>query len=371
MIRLAAVIESFQTQFLEKYRDRLRSEHLHALAAIKHCRSKVSPAFELHCTACDQRTLIPHSCGHRHCPHCQHHDSQQWIEREQRKLLPVRYFLVTFTLPAAFRPLAAAHPRTLFDLMLRCAWDTLDTFSRNDRQLQGTPGATAVLHTHSRALDFHPHVHAIIPAAAIDQAKRRWRQKRPRSTKRPYLFNEKALAKVLRAKILDAITAAELTLPERHPESWVVHCTCVGSGEKALVYLGRYLYRGVIREADILECSSTHVRFRFRNSKTNRFDERQLPGADFLWLVLQHVLPKGFRRTRCFGFLHPNCKRLIAVIHLVLKVALYPASACVHQRPAFPCPCCGSPMRIVRTRLPDAVPRAGPGTVELTAAAAM
>lgn len=371
MIRLARVIESFEADLRAQYHDRLHAEHLHALAAIQHCRSRVSPAFELQCTDCDQRTLVPHSCGHRHCPHCQHHDSQQWIEREQRKLLPVRYFLVTFTLPAAFRRVAAAHPRTLFDLMLRCTWETLDTFSRNDRQLQGTPGATAVLHTHSRALDFHPHVHVIIPAAAIDHAKRRLRQKRPRSTKCPYLFNDKALAKVFRAKMLDAIAAAGLTLPERHPESWVVHCACVGSGEKALVYLGRYLYRGVIRETDILECSPTHVRFRFRNSKTKRFDERQLPGADFLWLVLQHVLPKGFRRARSFGFLHPNCKRLIAVVHLVLKVALIPASARVRERPAYACPCCGAPMRIVRTRVRDAVPRDGPGTTELTGAAAM
>ncbi len=100
---------------------------------------------------------------------------------------------------------------------------------------------------------------------------------------------------------------------------WVAHCKSAGTGRPALIYLGRYLYRGVIRENDILAVDNGQVRFRFRNAKTGRFEHRTLPGADFLWLILQHVLPKGFRRARNFGFLHPNCKRLIALLHLLLR----------------------------------------------------
>ncbi len=130
--------------------------------------------------------------------------------------------------------------------------------------------------------------------------------------KNGYLFNHKALAKVFRAKMLSAIEAAGLTLPERYPKDWVVACKSVGSSEKALIYHGRYLYRGVIRERDIVSCGDGQVSFRYRNAKTGRIERRTVSGADFLWLVLQHVLPKGFRRARNFGFLHPNCKRLIA-----------------------------------------------------------
>ena len=108
------------------------------------------------------------------------------------------------------------------------------------------------------------------------------------------------------AKILAGIEAAGLTLPLRYPSQWVVDCKSVGSGEKALIYLGRYLYRGVIAEKDIVACDNAQVSFRYRNANTGKMERRTESGAHFLWLVLQHVLPKGFRRARNFGFPHPG-----------------------------------------------------------------
>lgn len=356
MIRLATLIERFEPSFLAQYGARLRPEQRQALTAMKSCRTALRPKMLACCLACEEQILVPHSCGHRLCPHCQHHESQQWLERQRQTLVPGQYFLVTFTLPAEFRPLALADPRPLYDLLMQCAWQTLLTFSRNDRQLQGTPGAVAVLHTHSRRLDYHPHVHCVIPAAALDTANRRWRTK----TGKHYLFNHKALAKVFRAKMLAAMTEAGLNLPEGRPRKWVVDCQRVGSGEKALIYLGRYLYRGVLQEKDILAYDHGQVTFRYRNSKTRRTETRTLPGATFLWLLLQHVLPKGFRRARNFGFLHPNSKRLIQLLQLLLKINPGRAFEAVKPRPPLVCPCCGGPMTIIRTRLrwpfPDQTP---------------
>ena len=260
--------------------------------------------------------------------------------------------MITFTLPAQFRELAWQHQRTLYALLFECAWDTVRTFSQNDRQLQGSPGAVAVLHTHSRRLDYHPHVHLVMPAAALDAQKRLWRTKTGSANGSRYLFNHRALAKVFRAKLLAALCREGLPLPCHHPEKWVVDCKCVGSGEKALVYLGRYLYRGVIQEKDILSCEDGQVRFRYRDSTTGKMAVRTVNGATFLWLLLQHVLPKGFRRARNFGFLHPNSKRLIALLQVVLKVMAGPVLAWMKPRPPFLCTCCGAPMQIVRRRLP-------------------
>ena len=293
MIRLAAVIDSFGADFLAQYRDRLTSEHTQALAAIKHCRSQASPQMQVKCADCNHQMLVPHSCGHRHCPHCQHHESQQWLERQMKRLVPAEYFLITFTLPAELRALARAHQPIIYDLLMRSSWETVRTFSQNDKQLRGTPGAIAVLHTHTRRLDFHPHVHLVMPAAAVDGEKKRWRTKRRRPGKGAYLFNHKALATVFRAKILAGLQQVGLTPPGRYPNQWVVDCKSVGSGEKALIYLGRYLYRGVLREHDIVACRNGQVSFRYRNAKTATIEIRTVPGADFLWLVLQHVLPKG------------------------------------------------------------------------------
>ena len=349
MILLASVIETFAPDFLAQYRDKLTTDHTRALAAMRHCRTQTSPKMQVQCTGCEHQILVPHSCGHRHCPHCQHHESQQWLERQLQKQVPAEYFLLTFTLPAEFRELARAHQRILYDLLMRCSWETVRAFAQNDKQLRGTPGAIAVLHTNTRQMDYHPHVHLVMPAAVVDREQKQWRTKR--RGKGGYLFNHKALAKVFRAKLLAGIEAAGLTLPSRYPKAWVVDCKFVGSGEKALVYLGRYLYRGVIREKDIVASNDGHVTFRYRLAKTGKMERRTVPGAQFLWLVLQHVLPKGFRRARNFGFLHSNCKRLIALLHVVLKFNPGLASDWIKERAPILCTCCGAVMQIVRTRI--------------------
>lgn len=155
----------------------------------------------------------------------------------------------------------------------------------------------------------------------------------------------------------------------RQPQKWVVDCRHVGTGEKAIVYLGRYLYRGVIQEKDILRCKNGQVTFRYRDNKAGKSATRTVSGATFLYFLMQHVLPKGLRRARNFGFLHPNSKRLIALLHLVLKIAPSPLQVWVKPRPTLRCPCCGEAMQIVRRRM--AAPTPGRGPDETLAGVAM
>jgi hypothetical protein len=352
MILLSAIIQTFETEFLAGYQDALLPSQRQALAAMKHCRTSQSPVMLTQCDDCDSQSFVPHSCGHRHCPHCQQHESQQWLERQLQRQVPAEYFLLTFTLPEELRALAWQQQRTLYDLMIRCSWETVKTFALNDRQLQGKAGAITVLHTHSRRLDYHPHVHLVMPAAAIDADKRLWRTKRGSKNPTGYLFNHKALAKVFRAKLLEAMTQEGLVLPARYPEKWVVDVKSVGSGDKALVYLGRYLYKGVIQEKDIVACRDGQVTFRYQDSKTRQMRTRTLSGAQFLWLILRHVLPKGFRRARNFGFLYPNSKRLIGLLQVLLGVNPNRALAWLRKRPPLTCRCCGGIMRIIKTRIP-------------------
>jgi len=347
-MRLSSIITQFEAEFLAQYQARLLPSHHQALAAMKDCRNPLGPNMQATCEHCQEHAWVPHSCGHRLCPHCQAHESQQWIERQLAKQIPAEYFLLTFTLPAQFRALAWRHQRCVYDRMTQCAWETVRTFCRNDRQLQGIPGATTVLHTHSRRLDFHPHVHMIVPGAAVNAKQRLWRTKRCRGKGR-YLFSEKALAKVFRAKLLEAMTQAGLALPKAYPEDWVVDCKAVGGGEKALVYLGRYLYRGVIQEKDIIACEEGQVTFRYREAKSKQLMHRTLPGAQFLWQILQHVMPKGFRRARNYGFLHPNSKRLIQLLQILLNLDPHRSQSAMSARPRIVCRCCGAVMKIIRT----------------------
>ena len=243
--------------------------------------------------------------------------------------MPAEYFLLTFTLPAELRPLAFRQARTVYAALFAAAWATVQSFCRNDRQLKSEAGAVAVLHTHSRRLDLHPHVHLIMPGASLDARTRRWR------TKRGYLFNHQALAKVFRGKLLAALKQAGLALPAQLPTKWVVDCKSVGNGDKALLYLGRYLYRGVIRESDILSCDNGQVSFHYRDSQSGTLKVRTLPAVDFLHLILQHVLPKGSRRARNDGFLHPNRKSLIALLHLVLRITPHAPTPAKPRPPEF------------------------------------
>jgi len=343
MILLSTIINAFAEELHQRYRDRLLPGHMMALHAMSICRTAQSPVFLTRCSSCGIHLSLPHSCGHRSCPHCQHHDSQRWLDRQHEKLLPVQYFMVTFTLPAQLRSLAWQHQRVCYDLLLKLGWQTLHSFGLNDSRLKGEIGAHAVLHTHARSLDFHPHVHFIVPAAALSRKQRLWRSKKGK-----YLFRHGNLATVFRAKWLQAMEKEGLKARSTLPEDWVAHCKHVGSGEKALTYLGKYLYRGVLSEENIIGCANGMVTFRyFQNS--GKVSTRTLPGADFLLLLLQHVLPRGFRRARTYGLLHPNSKTLIRLLQYLLRCI--PSDVRVTKQPQA-CPRCGAPMKIIATRLP-------------------
>ncbi len=109
-----------------------------------------------------------------------------------------------------------------------------------------------------------------------------------------------------------------------------------------LKYLSRYLYRGVISEKNIISNRNGRVTFKYIESKTDNTRFRTLKGEDFLNLLMQHVLPKGFRRVRDYGFLHSNAKKLLFLVQLILYVKIKEAEH--RSRPVFKCPCCKSPM---------------------------
>jgi Putative transposase/Transposase zinc-binding domain len=362
MMRLAELISRFEPALRAQYASCLLPSHHRALAALKHCRSQFAPHMLAACDGCNTQRCLPHCCGHRACPQCQHHDSAQWLQRQLQALVPATYFLLTFTLPAQQRTLAWQHQRVVYEALMQCAWHTLKTFSLNDKVLAGTPGAVAVLHTHSRSLGFHPHVHVCMPAAALS-ADRLWRTKVSRGktpdSREParggYLFNHKALGQVFAGKLRAALAQAGLPIPADLPEQWVVDCKSVGDGQAALRYLGRYLYRGVIQERDILRCKDGQVTYRWRDAKTGKSCTRSLPGGDFLWMLLQHILPKGLQRARNFGFLHHNSRRALDLLQL-LKLRASPQTAQPPpKRPQWRC-ACGQAMRILRRRMrPESV----------------
>ena len=339
-MKLNAIVDHFEAALKDQYADRLLPRHYQAIQAILRCRTAAAGQIKLHCSNCEQAVFQPQSCGHRSCSLCQNHETSLWLDRQYAKLLPVEYFMVTFTLPYELRILAWRNQTVVYNILFDCAASTLKDFGLNPDNLGADIGMTAILHTHSRRLDYHPHCHVIVPGGGINKLRKQWHK-----VKGKYLFNEFALAKVFRARCLEAFNKADLAIPYGVPKEWVVDCQHVGHGKPALKYLSRYLYRGVISEKNIVSCQDGNVTFKYTESKTGKTRYRTLKGEEFCWLVLQHVLPKGFRRVRDYGFLHGNAKKWLNLVQLVLHVIIERLAP--RPRPVFKCPHCQSPMHII------------------------
>ena len=344
-MEMAPIIKEYQPAFERKFKNRILPGQKKALEAMKICREPECGEVIVACPKCGKVEYKTHSCGHRSCPKCQNHEATKWLHRQCQKLLPVRYFLVTFTVPAQLRKTIADNQRSAFEALFQASRETLEELAANGRYLGGKIGMTGVLHTHNRKLDFHPHIHYLVPAGCIDQKQRTWKKK---SWK--FLFPENAMAKLFRGKLLGLFYKMGWKISDQIPtDKWVVSCKDVGHGAKALEYLSRYLYRGVIAEKQIIKNQDGNVTFRYRESKTDMWKKRTETGENFLRLILQHVLPRAFRRTRDYGFLHGNAKKSLRLLQLILHVKLPKPEE--PERPVFKCSRCGANMQIVTRKI--------------------
>lgn len=344
-MEMASIMDQYYDVFVAKFGENVLPSQLKAIHSICNCRTPESGELFVRCPECNHSEWKPLSCGHRSCPKCQNHDASKWIDRQQEKLLPVPYFMVTFTLPYELRSLTYYHQREIYSIFFLCVSSTLKDFGLNPNKLGAEIGMTMLLHTHNRRRDYHPHIHVVVPGGGVDKSKRQWKKKKGK-----YLFKQTALAKVFRARFLDALNKGGYSIPKNIPVKWVVDCSYVGKGITALKYLSRYLYRGVISEKNIISNRNGQVTFRYIESKTGKTRYRTLKGEDFLHLILQHVLPRGFRRVRDYGFLHGKSKKWLFLVQLILYVVIKKK---LRPKPTIKCPCCKSTMDILGFRWPS------------------
>lgn len=345
---LQEIVQRYRQSFTDQFGHTLSRDQWSALNAIEGCRQGQYGEMQWRCQSCPHSAQTPRSCGHRACNLCQDQSTQAWLERQEEKRLPVNYYMVTFTLPKELRAVARQHRSLCYDLLMRCAAQTLKTFAQNDKTLGGELGFCSVLHTHTRRLDYHPHVHIVVPGGAVNKGRRQWCKVRGR-----YLFNGRALAKAFRGAFLHALAQAGFARL-RTPKKWVAQCKRVGKGSEALRYLARYLYRGVISNANILADDGHSVTFRYRDAETHQWKTRIETGERFIALLLQHCLPKGFRRARDYGYLHGNAKATLNLLQWVLRVAKPKPRA--KKMASLPCPHCRAAMYVTGILYPKEQP---------------
>ena len=271
-----------------------------ALRDIQCCRTAYFGGQVTQCDHCGLLRYTYHSCRNRHCPKCHGEQADAWLERQQTHLLPSPHYLLTFTLPADLRSLVFGHQKRVYGALLRCAAAALLKLTQDPRWLGATPTVLAVLHTWTRAMLYHPHVHLLVSAGGLSTDGQRWLTPKDPA----FLVPVRALSVIFRAKLREALM--QLGLLARTPTAvwrkpWVVHAQHAGSGARVLDYLARYVFRVAITNSRIESFERGQVTFRYRDNRTQQLRRVCLPVADFIGRFLQHVLPRGFPKVRHYG----------------------------------------------------------------------
>ena len=334
---------------MKKFGARLPPSHRRAVQAIAACRTAALGGQLFGCE-CGRREFVYHSCNHRACPQCGHADATRWLEHQRQRLLPVPYYLVTFTVPAPLRPFLRSHQKIGYHLLLRESAGALLDVGRDHKDLGAQLGLLAVLQTWARDLHFHPHVHCVVPGGGLSADGRRWVQPKYHD----FFLPQAALAKRLRTRLKLALQRHHPALFAQIPRpvwtvDWVADVQPVGSGEPALKYLAAYVYRTALSAERIVADDGQRVTFTYRDNQ-GRPRQLQLPAEQFLHRFLQHVLPRGFQRVRYFGWLAPAAKARFERVAALLGCKAPPPQP-TSPPPVPQCPCCHKPMRLLG-RLP-------------------
>jgi hypothetical protein len=348
VVSLAEILRRHWPAYRAKFGNAIPCAHRAAVKAMLSCRTSQRGGHLFVCD-CGGFQFAYHSCGHRACNQCGRADAQAWARRQESKLLPVPYFLVTFTVPEELRALLRAHARELYGALFRESAGALHDVALS--KLGVELGFTGVLHTWTRQLLFHPHVHYLVPGGGLTPDGLRWK----RVEDPQFFLPAGVLAARFRNRLRQWLQAQHPPLLKAIPArawriDWVVDVQPVGRGRTALRYLAAYVQKTALSPARLVACDVTTVTFTYQDRATGRTRTLRLSGEEFLRRFLQHVLPTGFQRVRHFGWLSPAAKKRWERIHALLdwKPAAPPVSVAVPCG-APECPRCHKPMRLLGT----------------------
>jgi predicted Zn-ribbon and HTH transcriptional regulator len=344
---------------------------LKVMSAIERCRTAALGGHVARCQDCAYTTIAYNSCRNRHCPKCQGAAAKQWLADREAELLPVPYFHVVFTLPAAVAEIAYQNKALVYDLLFKAAAETLTTIAADPKHLGARIGITAVLHTWGSALTHHPHVHMIVPGGGIAPDGKRWVSCRP-----GFFLPVRVLSRLFRRLFLDKLAAAHHQLqffgnhapltnkqafaaylaPLRKIE-WIVYSKRPFGGPAAvLAYLSRYTHRVAIANSRLVAFDSNGVTFKWKDYRIegrDRYKLMTLEADEFIRRFLIHVLPRGFHRIRHYGLLAKSSSADNVTIARELlatqKLQSEPAETDVANPNESACPCCGGRMIIIET----------------------
>jgi hypothetical protein len=366
-------------------------DQLKVMSAIERCRTAALGGHVERCEKCAHTVIAYNSCRNRHCPKCQGAAAREWLAEREAELLPVPYFHVVFTLPAAIADIAYQNKAVIYDLLFKASSETMLTIAADPKHLGARIGTLSVLHTWGSALTHHPHVHMIVPGGGFSLDGKSWVSCRPL-----FLLAVEVLSALFRGLLLDKLCAAyragALQFFGKHTRlsdprafaaylaplwntKWVVYCKRPFGGPKEVLrYLARYTHRVAISNRRLIACDEKGVTFKWKDYRLEgreRYKIMTLATHEFIRRFLTHVLPAGFHRIRYYGLLASG-KRAenVARARELLTPPIIPVDAikamstkaadtsnAAEPQTINLCPCCGGRMIIIERFEPGATPR--------------
>jgi hypothetical protein len=318
MVELADIFRRYGADYLQRFGDAVLPSHRRALRDIIACRTPALGGQRYACDHCGQEHYVYQSCRNRSCPKCHATETELWLAARRSELLPVPYFHVVFTVPEQLRDVVRSHQQVVYGLLLKAAAASLIQLAADPHYVGGLIGVTALLHTWTRALVYHPHVHGLVPGGGVSPDGH-WVESRP-----TFLVPVKALSKIFRAKLRDLLGAAlpEVQLPlSLWGRDWVVYCKPPIYGpEHLLDYLGRYVHRVALTNRRLVSADDGQVTFQYQNTGEATWRSMTLPADEFIRRFLQHVLPAGVHKVRYYGLASPTHRPLLRRVQLALAL---------------------------------------------------
>ena len=329
--------------------------HRTVMQKIQACRTEELGGEIFLCAPCNEYRYSYHSCQDRHCPKCGNDKADEWLKMQSALLLPVTYFMLTFTLPDTINTVARSNQTFIYSLFFQTAAAALQKLARDPKFVGGQLGFFGVLQTWARDLAYHPHLHFIIAGGGFSLDGTTWLPVRGK-----FLVPVKALSKIFRAKFRDALKKKPELFSQVPPETWqkdwIIDCRPVGSGERALKYLAPYIFHVAISNRRLLKLENGNVTFQFRDGETKQLKTRTVTAEEFIRRFLQHVLPHRFIKLRYYGFLSSSHRKRLEKVKELLNVkpvVKEPADATGTEAPeecearVMHCPKCGGVMKLV------------------------
>lgn len=357
MIEIADIFRLHGPQYLAKFGHRILPSHRRVIRDIMRCRTEALGGQLYLCDDCTTFRYSFHSCKNRHCPKCQNDQANLWLRKQESLLLPIQQFMLTFTIPDELRPLARSNQRLIYDILFRASADALLELAADPRFVGGKIGMVGVLHTWTRDLRYHPHVHYIATSRGLSPDGH-WLR-----SKQDFLVHVRPLSVLFRAKFRSLLARTDLfqTVPDEvWTKDWVVNCKSVGSGHAAFKYLAPYIFRVAISNKRILSFENGFVTFSYKDSATQETRYATVSAEEFIRRFLQHVLPDHFVKVRYYGILSPSNRRLIAEARKTLHAGSISHPSDQSDPPRAPriplCPDCGAQLKLIQ----HLKPRRGP-----------